>query len=78
VARLAVKSLRDVFEVITVDAHIINQAIDSKFADVEDAIQHARAMRTGASHLITRDAAGFRHAEMAVVAPDAYLSARSG
>lgn len=66
------------FEVVAVDAQIINQAIDSKFADFEDAIQHACALRTGASHLITRDAAGFRHAEMSAVAPDAYLSAGPG
>lgn len=75
-ARMAIKGLRDVFEVVEVDAQIINQAIDSKFGDFEDAIQHACAQRAGATHLVTRDGAGFRHAEMPVVAPDAYLKAR--
>ena len=76
-ARRAVKGLRDVFETIEVDSQIINQAIDSGFADFEDAIQHACAQRAGATHLVTRDLPGFRRSEVPVVAPDAYLSSRS-
>lgn len=76
-ARRAIRALRDVFEVVEVDAQIINQAIDSGFADFEDAIQHACALRAGATHLVTRDLPGFRRSEVLVVAPDAYLGARS-
>lgn len=72
-ARRAIKGVRDVFEVVEVDALIINQAIDSDFADFEDAIQHACAIRTRATHLITRDLSDFRKAQMPVVSPDAYL-----
>ena len=77
-ARRAIKGLRDVFEIIEVDAQIINQAIDSDLADFEDAIQHACAMRAEATHLVTRDLPGFRRSEVPVVAPDAYLSTVSG
>jgi len=73
----AIKGLRDVFEIIEVDAQIINQAIDSDFGDFEDALQHACALRAGAVHLVTRDLRGFRRSEVPVVAPDAYLSTRS-
>ena len=76
-ARRAVKALRDVFEVVVVDAQIINQALDSKFSDFEDAIQHACAVRAKGNHLITRDLPGFRGSEVPVVMPDAYLSARA-
>lgn len=76
-ARRAINGLRDVFEINEVDAQIINQAIDSDFADFEDAIQHACAVRAGATHLVTRDLSGFRRSEVPVVAPDSYLSTRS-
>jgi predicted nucleic acid-binding protein len=75
-ARRAIAGLRDVFATIEVDAQIINQAIDSRFADVEHAIQHACAVRAAATHLVTRDPSGFRHSEVSVVGPDAYLSVR--
>lgn len=76
-ARRSVKGLRDVFEIIGVDAQIINQAIDSSFADFEDAIQHACALRAGATHLITRDLADFRRSDVPAVTPDSYLSTPS-
>ena len=72
-ARRAVKGLRDVFEISEVDAQIIHQALDSVFGDFQDAIQHACAVRAGATHLVTRDPAGFRRSEVPVVSPDMYL-----
>lgn len=76
-ARRAIKGLRDVFEIVEVDAQIINQAIDSDFADFEDALQHACALRSAATHVVTRDLPGFRRSEVPVVAPDAYLAEKS-
>jgi len=73
-ARRALRGLRDVFEIIEVDAQIIHQAIDSAFPDFEDAIQHACAVRAGATCLVTRDVAGFRKSEVPVVSPAAYLA----
>jgi len=75
-ARKAIESLRDVFEIVEVDAQIIHQSIDSPFADFEDAIQHACALRANATHLVTRDLAGFRQSAIPVVSPDAYLVGR--
>lgn len=73
-ARRAVRGLRDVFEIVEVDAQIIHQAIDSSFPDFGDAIQHACAVRAGATHLVTRDLRGFRRSEVPVISPDAYLA----
>jgi predicted nucleic acid-binding protein len=76
-ARRSVRVLRDVFEVTEVDVQIIDHAIDSPLADFEDAIQHACAVRAGATHLVTRDLTGFRQSDVPVVSPDAYLIGRS-
>ena len=73
-ARRAIKGLRDLFEVTEVDARIIHQAIDSVFGDFEDAIQHGCALRASATHLVTRDLAGFRRSDVPVVSPDVYLA----
>lgn len=76
-ARRAVKVLRDVFEIVEVDAQITNQALDSRFADFEDAIQHACAIRGRATHLVTRDLSDFRRSDMPVVSPEGYLCAQA-
>jgi predicted nucleic acid-binding protein len=75
-ARRAIKGLRDVFDIVEVDARIINQAIDSGFPDFEDAVQHSCAVRAKTTHLVTRDVAGFRRSEVPVVAPVDYLGTR--
>ena len=75
-ARLAVSGLRDIFDIVEVDAQIINQAIDSGFADFEDGIQHACASRSNADMLVTRDHHGFRRSAIPVVTPETYLSNR--
>jgi len=76
-ARRAIKGLRDVFEVVEVDAQVINQAIDSPFKDFEDGIQHACVLRAAATHLLTRDEKGFRRSDVPVISPDAYLALRA-
>lgn len=76
-ARRAIKGLRDLFQVVEVDGSIINDAIDSPFADFEDAIQHACALRAKATHIVTRDVAGFRGSQVPVTSPDVYLRAQS-
>lgn len=73
-ARRAIKGMRDVFQIVEVDSQIIHQAMNSTFADFEDAIQHACAVRSKATHLLTRDLAGFRRSEVPVVSPDVYLA----
>ncbi|MFG0249803.1 MAG: type II toxin-antitoxin system VapC family toxin [Phycisphaeraceae bacterium JB051] len=73
-AKRAIKSLRDIFEIVEVDAQIINQAIDSGFKDFEDGIQHACAVRAGAQAIITRNLADFKKSEVPVLAPNVYLA----
>jgi predicted nucleic acid-binding protein len=73
-AKRAIKSLRDIFEIIEVDTQIINQAIDSGFKDFEDGIQHACAQRAGTQAIITRNLADFKKADLPVLAPHVFLA----
>ena len=55
----ALRLLRDVFDVTTVDRQIVDQAIDSDIDDFEDAVQYFCALRARARYLVTRDPKGF-------------------
>lgn len=68
------KLLRGLFEVVPVDAQIISQALDSPVRDFEDAIQYHCAIRGNADCIVTRNLHDYRHAELPVLGPDAFLA----
>lgn len=61
--------VRDIFEIVATDAHVINQALDSPLRDFEDAIQYHSAVHAQAQCIITRDLAGFRQADIPAISP---------
>jgi predicted nucleic acid-binding protein len=65
--------LRDVFHVVSLDERIIHSAMDSEFADFEDAIQFFSAHRAGADFIITRNTRHFPAQPIAVVTPEEFL-----
>jgi predicted nucleic acid-binding protein len=69
--------LRDTFTAVPLDEQILNQAIDGKFADFEDAIQYFSALRAGAECLITRNVDHFPDSGLSVISPEEFLSAHS-
>ena len=69
--------LRDVFDSIRLDSQILNQAIDSKMGDFEDAIQYFSALRARAKHLITRNPHHFPSTPLSILSPDEFLTLRS-
>jgi len=73
-ARKAVAAMRDIFDVVPLDAPILNQAIDSDMADVEDAIQFFSAVRAGAATLITRDPGHFPAGNVVIQTPAEFLA----
>lgn len=79
-ARKALRGLRDIFEIVSVDPKVVRAAIEAPFADFEDATQHACALNAKATHLLTRKERDFRQALLPVLSPAAYLRAlgRSG
>lgn len=73
-ADLALRLLRDVFEVVPADARILNLAMDDRIADFEDAVQFHSALQSRARHLVTRDPDGFPAGAIAIVSPAEYLA----
>ena len=59
VARKSLGVIRDIFNLVSLDVRITNQALDADIGDFEDAIQFFSAVSIGASVLITRNAKDF-------------------
>lgn len=62
-ARRALELLRDTFQVVACDQQVLNQAIEAKFKDFEDAVQYVSAVRASADCLLSRHPAYFPTAE---------------
>ena len=68
-ARDAIKKLLNLFEVVGVDGDDLRGALELPLDDMEDALQLWCAKKAGADTLITRDADGFKNADIRVVTP---------
>ena len=68
-ARFFIKQLSKYLTVISVDHATIGKALDSKFSDFEDAIQHFAALSFGCTAIVTRNIQDYKFAEMKVVLP---------
>ena len=69
--------LRDTFTPVPLDGQILNQAVDAKFSDFEDAIQYFSARRADAECLLTRNADHFPASGLRVLSPEEFLAAHS-
>jgi len=74
-AHKAVLLLRDTFVPVALDEQILNQAIDSDFKDLEDAVQFFSALRSNADCFVTRNPRDFPAAEVPVQTPTEFLAA---
>ena len=72
-ASRAVKLLRQLFEVATVDADTLDRAIGSSMKDFEDAIQWACALQINANQIITRNTRDYPAARPVAVSPAEFL-----
>ena len=74
-AERALHILRDVCVPIQFDMQILNQAIDSRMKDFEDAIQLFSALHSGADYLITRNVKDFiQNTNIAIMTPGQFLA----
>ncbi|MFZ2654297.1 MAG: PIN domain-containing protein [Victivallales bacterium] len=78
VADFSLRCLRDEFNVVDLTSQILNQAIDSKMRDFEDAIQYFSAGRADADFLITRNPEHFPRNDITVMTPDEFLAVHEG
>jgi len=69
-AREALRKLAQLVRVVAVDETTVQAALDSKFADVEDALQYfaARSVPDLAA-IVTGDPKGFKHGELRILSP---------
>ena len=69
--------LRDTFTAVPLDEQILNQAMDAKFSDFEDAIQYFSALRADAECLLTRNPDHFPASGLRVLSPEEFLAAHA-
>lgn len=76
-ARRGLSLVLGLFEVVTLDEKIIQQALDSPVRDFEDAVQYHSAIRGRADCIVTRDLRDYRKAELPIMSPEDFLKALS-
>ena len=69
-ARLQIRNLVKIFDVAPVNRAVLEGALNSKFHDYEDAVQHEAARQSQADGIVTRDPKDFKHATLRIFAPD--------
>jgi predicted nucleic acid-binding protein len=77
-ARASITGLRSIVTVLPTDVMVVDQAIASRFADFEDAVQYYTALGSDTDVLVTRNTSDFKQAELPVITPDAFLKSLSG
>jgi predicted nucleic acid-binding protein len=70
----AMKGLRGVFQIAAIDRETVDQAIESRISDFEDAVQHACAVRVAARCIVTRDERHYGGSAIPILAPRAFLA----
>ena len=72
-ARQFITQLLRFLTVIPVDHAMIRKAVESNFADFEDAIQHEAALSFGCELIVTRNVADYKTAQVAVRLPSNFI-----
>ena len=72
-ARASIKSLANKLNIVTEDAGIVNQAIESDFADFEDAVQFHAAKSAKADFIITRNIKDYKNSNITVLTAEQFL-----
>ena len=74
-AMRAVVQLRNIFTPARCDAQVVNQAIDAKMPDFEDAIHYFSATHAGVEMIVTRNVKHFARRALPAVTPTEFLVA---
>jgi predicted nucleic acid-binding protein len=68
-----ISNLIDIIDVIGVDREVIVEALESKLADFEDAVQSVSSQLNDIEYIITRNQKDFIHSEIKAVTPKEFL-----
>ena len=74
-SRARMADLMSIFEIAPVNRAVLISALDSEFADFEDAVVHEAAVQVGADCIVTRNVPDFRAAQILVYAPEQFIEA---
>lgn len=69
-----VRTILSLFEIAPVTEAVLARALELGFADFEDAVLHEAARAARCTGIVTRDAQGFRRAELPVYSPTELLA----
>ena len=72
-ARIAIKKLKSLLNIMVTTETSLQQAIESNFSDFEDALQYYTAQNNGANILITRNIKDYKAETLSVMTPEQYL-----
>ncbi len=72
-ALIHIKSLKKIMKISPVNQRIIGQALQSQFADFEDAVQHFSALSCKVNFLITRNKKDYKHSKIRVTDAATFL-----
>ncbi len=71
------KQLISIIDVISIDREVVVNALNSTFADFEDALQNFSAIKAkNIQVIITRNPKDYRHSTIAVFTPDIFIKNR--
>ena len=73
-AKTGIKSLMALFEIAPVNRLVIENALESKFSDFEDAVLHESARQAGVEYIITRNIRDFKATKIPAFSPGEFLS----
>lgn len=69
-----IRTILSLFEVAPVTEVVLSRALDLGFADFEDAVIHEAARAARCTGIVTRDAPGFKRADLPVYSPTELLA----
>lgn len=72
-ARKAIRLLIGKLTIISDDREIVEQAIDSNFSDLEDAVQYFAAKKMNAAYIITRNLNDYKLSSIPVLTAEQFL-----
>ena len=72
-----IKSLLALFTIAPVNRIVLEDALNAKFDDFEDAVIHESAFHAGAKYIVTRNIMDFRKSRLPVLAPGEFIVMRT-
>ena len=76
-ATTMLRNLRDTFRIAPCDDQILQQAIDARFSDFEDAMQYFSALRVNAVCMVSRNPRHYPKSSLPIFTPQEFLSVHS-